>query len=51
MGQTDIQFKNDLRKELMLYQQMIELLDSGEIEKLRKLIEKNIERVNASLQD
>lgn len=48
---SDIKFKDDLRKELLLYRQMTELLDGGEIEKLRRLIEKNIERVNASLQD
>ena len=51
MGQTDIQFKDDLRKELLLYKQIIKLLDKGELDELRELVESNIERVNASLQD
>lgn len=35
---TDIQFKDDLRKELMMYQDYLELLENGETEKLRKKI-------------
>ncbi|MCM1329752.1 MAG: hypothetical protein NC253_09975 [Ruminococcus sp.] len=51
MGQTDIQFKNDLRKELLLYKQILKYLDKGELDELRELVESNIERVNAALQD
>lgn len=48
---TDIQFKDDLRKELMMYQDYLELLENGETEKLRKKFEDNIKRINESLQD
>lgn len=48
---TDIQFKDDLRKELMMYQEYLELLDNNETEKLRKKFTENIKRIEASLQD
>ena len=48
---TDIQFKDDLRKELLMYQDYLELLENGETEKLRKKFEDNIKRINESLQD
>lgn len=48
---TDLQFKDDLRKELMMYQDYLELLENGETEKLRKKFEDNIKRINESLQD
>lgn len=51
MGQTDIQFKNDLRKELLVYKQMLKLIDTDNIDELRQLIQDNIERINAALQD
>lgn len=31
MEMSDIKFKDDLRKELLLYRQMTELLDDGEL--------------------
>ena len=33
---TDIQFKDDLRKELIMYEDYLDLLKNGEIEKLKK---------------
>lgn len=48
---TDIQFKDDLRKELMMYRDYLDLLESGDTEKLKKKFEDNIKRINESLQD
>ena len=48
---TDIQFKDDLRKELMMYKDYLELLENSEYEKLKKKFQDNIARINASLQD
>lgn len=48
---TDIQFKDDLRKELMMYEDYLELLESGNTEKLKKKFNDNIKRINESLQD
>lgn len=51
MGQTDIQFKNDLRKELIMLEHFLELLDSDKKDELRKAIGREIKRVNETLQD
>lgn len=51
MGQTDIQFKNDLRKELITLEHFLELLDADKKDELRRAIEKEIKRVNETLQD
>ena len=48
---TDIQFKDELRKELLMYREYLELLNKEEMEKLRKKFEDNITRIEASLQD
>lgn len=48
---TDIQFKDDLRKELMMYEDYLDLLESGNTEKLKKKFKDNIKRINESLQD
>ncbi len=48
---TDIQYKDELRKELLIYKDYLQLLKDGEIEKLQKKFEDNIDRINASLQD
>lgn len=48
---TDIQFKNDLRKELIMYKDYLELLENKEMDKLKKKFENNIKRINESLQD
>ena len=42
---TDIQFKDELRRELLMYQEYLELLNSDEREKLRKKFEDNIARI------
>lgn len=51
MGQTDLQFKNDLRKELILFKEMLKLLDDKRLDELREKLTDNIDRINASLQD
>lgn len=48
---TDIQFKDDLRKELIMYREYLDLLNNDEKEKLKKKFTDNIERIEASLQD
>ncbi len=48
---TDIQYKDELRKELLIYKDYLQLLKDGEIEKLQKKFEDNLDRINASLQD
>lgn len=48
---TDVQFKDELRKELIEKEERLELLRNKEYEKLEKKYLKDIERINASLQD
>ena len=48
---TDVQFKDGLRKERIIYREYLELLKEGELEKLKKKFEDNLERIEASLQD
>jgi hypothetical protein len=48
---TDIQFKHELRKELTELERKLELLENGEYEKLKKEYLKEIENIQASLQD
>lgn len=48
---TDIQFKDDLRKELIMYKEYLELLEEGNTDKLKKKFQDNIARIEASLQD
>jgi len=48
---TDIQYKNELRKELMMYQDYLELLKKDQIKELEEKFLKNIDRIQASLQD
>lgn len=48
---SDIKFKDGLRKELLVYKQMLKLIDTDNIDELRQLIQDNIERINAALQD
>lgn len=35
---SDIKFKDDLRKELLVYKQMLKLIDTDNIDELRQLI-------------
>lgn len=48
---TDIQFKDELRKELIMYKEYLKLLENGEYDKLKEKFNNNIERINESLQD
>ena len=51
MGQNDIQFKDNLRKDLITFKHLKELLDADNKEALAKAIDQEIERINAGLQD
>lgn len=51
MPTTDIQFKHELRKQLTELERRLELLENGEYEKLKKEYLKEIEDIQASLQD
>ena len=48
---SDLQFKNDLRKELLMYKDYLELLDYGLVDKLRKKFLNNIDRIQETLQE
>lgn len=50
-GYTDIQFKNDLRKELLMYQDYLQLLKKGDYETLEQKFNNEIDRINKGLQD
>ena len=47
----DIQYKDQLRKDLIEYELLIELLKKGENEKVLEILEKHVDRTNSSLQD
>ncbi|MBD5129154.1 MAG: hypothetical protein HDT43_04445 [Ruminococcaceae bacterium] len=51
MGQTDIQFKDNLRKDLITFERLKELLEADNKEALAKAIQQEIERIKQSLQD
>ncbi len=51
MEVTDIQFKDNLRKELIMLNHFKKLAESGKTEELIAEINEQIERINASLQD
>ena len=48
---TDIQFKDDLRKEEIRIVNELELLENKEYDKLKKKLERDLKRVRESLQD
>ena len=48
---TDIQFKDDLRKEEIRIEDELELLANKEYDKLKKKLERDLKRVKESLQD
>ena len=48
---TDIQFKDDLRKEEIRSENELELLENKEYDKLKKKLERDLKRVRESLQD
>lgn len=51
MEQTDIQFKDDLRKELIMLERFKKLAETDKKEELLEELEKEIKRINAGLQD
>ena len=51
MPNTDLQFKDELRKEAIRIEDEIELLENQEYEKLKKKLERDLKRVRESLQD
>ena len=48
---TDIQFKDELRKDLLMFERYKKLLESDKKEELLEEFNKEIQRINASLQD
>ena len=48
---TDIQFKDDLRKEEIRIENELELLENKEYDKLKKKLELDLKRVRERLQD
>ena len=48
---TDIQFKDDLRKEEIKLEELLNLLKNEEYEKLQQKLERDLKRVRESLQD
>ena len=48
---TDIQFKDDLRKEEIKLEELLNLLKNQEYEKLQKKLERDLKRVRECLQD
>ena len=48
---TDIQFKDDLRKEEIRIENELELLENKEYDKLKKKLVRDLKRVRESLQD
>lgn len=48
---TDIQFKDELRKEEIRIESELELLENQEYDKLKKKLEQDLKRVRESLQD
>lgn len=51
MGQTDIQFKDDLRKDLIMLERFKKLANNGKTEELIEELDTEIKRINAGLQD
>lgn len=49
IGELDL--KNDLRKELLVWQDLEELQTNGEYQKVLKKIQDNIKRIQATLED
>lgn len=48
---TDIQFKDDLRKEEIKLEELLNLLKNEEYEKLQQKLERDLKRVRESLQE
>ncbi len=48
---SDLQYKDELRKEMIKIEEQIELIENKEYEKLRKKLERDLKRVRESLED
>lgn len=48
---TDIQFKDELRKEEIKLEEQLEMLKNKEYDKLKAKVERELKRVRESLQD
>ena len=48
---SDLQYKDELRKEMIKIEEQIELIENKEDEKLRKKLERDLKRVRESLED
>ena len=48
---SDLQYKDELRKEMINIEEQIELIENKEYEKLRKKLERDLKRVRESLED
>lgn len=48
---TDIRFMNDLRKERIMYREYLELLENGDVEKLKQKFKAEMERIEETLRD
>ncbi len=48
---TDIQYKDQLRKELIILERWLELLTKNDTDELKKELQAQIDRIEASLQD
>ncbi len=51
MLNTDLQYKDDLRKQRDDWQEIIEYLDNNDPEKAKKKAEKILKRIHESLED
>ncbi len=50
-SRTDIQFKNDLRKDRITFERLLKLAQNDKKDELIEAIQDEIKRINASLQD
>ena len=48
---SDLQYKDELRKEMIKIEEQIEPIENKEYEKLRKKLERDLKRVRESLED
>lgn len=48
---TELQYKDELRKEEIRIENELELLDNKEYEQLKKKLKRDLERIRKSLQD
>lgn len=51
MGMSDAQFKDMLRRDLILFKRLKQLLEEDKKEEIKKAIKEEIDRINMSLQD